>query len=80
MRRPRPSLDVTPGDIAVLQYTGGTTGLSKGAVLTHRNLSCNAQQIHAWFPVDRQRVDPDRLPLFHVFDLSVGMNWSIWSG
>lgn len=69
-------------DIAVLQYTGGTTGLSKGAVLTHRNLSCNAQQIHAWFP----DVDPGRevnlicLPLFHVFGLSVGMNWSIWAG
>ncbi|MEM8709336.1 MAG: long-chain fatty acid--CoA ligase [Planctomycetota bacterium] len=69
-------------DIAVLQYTGGTTGLSKGAVLTHRNLSCNAQQIHAWFP----EVDPGRevnvicLPLFHVFGLSVGMNWSIWAG
>ena len=77
-----PSLDVTPDDIAVLQYTGGTTGLSKGAVLTHRNLSCNAQQIHAWFP----KVDPGNevtlicLPLFHVFGLSVGMNWSIWSG
>ena len=77
-----PALEVSPDDIAVLQYTGGTTGLSKGAVLTHRNLSCNAQQIHAWFP----KVDPGNevtlicLPLFHVFGLSVGMNWSIWSG
>lgn len=69
-------------DIAVLQYTGGTTGLSKGAVLTHRNLSCNAQQIHAWFPeVETGReVNIICLPLFHVFGLSVGMNWSIWAG
>ena len=74
----------SPGmdDIAVLQYTGGTTGLSKGAVLTHRNLVCNAQQIHAWFP----GVEPGRevtlncLPMFHVFGLSVGMNWSVWCG
>ncbi len=69
-------------DIAVLQYTGGTTGPSKGAVLTHRNLSCNTQQIHAWFP----KVEPGKevtiicLPLFHVFGLSVGMNWSVFSG
>ncbi|MEM9381443.1 MAG: long-chain fatty acid--CoA ligase [Planctomycetota bacterium] len=77
-----PSIDVGIDDIAVLQYTGGTTGLSKGAVLTHRNLSCNAQQIHAWFP----KVEPGRevnlvcLPLFHVFGLSVAMNWSVWAG
>ena len=68
-------------DIAVLQYTGGTTGLSKGAVLTHRNLSCNVQQIHAWFPdVEAGReVNLLCLPLFHVFGLTVGMNWSIWA-
>lgn len=69
-------------DIAVLQYTGGTTGPSKGAVLTHRNLSCNTQQIHTWFPKVElgQEVNILCLPLFHVFGLSVGMNWSIWSG
>ncbi len=69
-------------DIAVLQYTGGTTGPSKGAVLTHRNLSCNTQQIHTWFPKVElgQEVNLLCLPLFHVFGLSVGMNWSIWSG
>ncbi|MEM6567240.1 MAG: long-chain fatty acid--CoA ligase [Planctomycetota bacterium] len=77
-----PAVDVGIDDIAVLQYTGGTTGLSKGAILTHRNLSCNAQQIHAWFP----KVEPGRevnlvcLPLFHVFGLSVAMNWSVWAG
>lgn len=77
-----PELSVGMDDICVLQYTGGTTGLSKGAVLTHRNLVCNAQQIHTWFP----KVDPGRevtlncLPMFHVFGLSVAMNWSIWSG
>ena len=77
-----PSIDVGIDDIAVLQYTGGTTGLSKGAILTHRNLSFNAQQISAWFT----KAEPGRevtlicLPLFHVFGLSVGMNWAVWSG
>lgn len=77
-----PAFERSMNDIAVLQYTGGTTGLSKGAVLTHRNLSCNAQQIHAWFPDAEpgNEVNLICLPLFHVFGLSVGMNWSIWCG
>ena len=76
------ALDRGMDDIAVLQYTGGTTGPSKGAILTHRNLSCNAQQIHAWFPDVQlgREVSILCLPLFHVFGLSVGMNWSIWAG
>lgn len=63
-------------DVAMLQYTGGTTGVSKGAMLTHRNLSCNVQQIAAWLPDLAQdgEVWLGCLPFFHVFGLTVSMN------
>ena len=61
-------------DIAFLQYTGGTTGVSKGAVLTHRNLIANVLQSEAWI---RPQLDPDQaliaitaLPLYHIFALT----------
>ena len=69
-------------DLAVLQYTGGTTGVPKGAMLTHRNLVANARQCLAWFP----DVEPGRervlavLPFFHVFAMTVALNFSIASG
>jgi long-chain acyl-CoA synthetase len=69
-------------DLAVLQYTGGTTGVPKGAMLTHRNLVANARQCLAWFP----DVEPGRerilavLPFFHVFAMTVAMNFGIASG
>lgn len=77
---PRPEIDWN--EIAVLQYTGGTTGVSKGAVLTHRNLSSNVQQIDAWFPEVEygKEVILVCLPLFHVFGMSVGMNWAVRTG
>ena len=71
--RPRPA--ITMDDTALLQYTGGTTGVAKGAMLTHRNLSCNVQQVTAWF-VDVRRggeVMMGVLPFFHVFGLTVAM-------
>jgi long-chain acyl-CoA synthetase len=77
-----PRADVGLEDVAVLQYTGGTTGVSKAAVLTHANLSINVQQVSHWF----QGVEPGRevilvaLPLFHVFGMTVGMNWAAWTG
>jgi len=61
-------------DIAFLQYTGGTTGVAKGAVLTHRNLVSNLQQADAWV---KEAVDPGHeiiltaLPLYHIFSLTV---------
>ena len=72
----------TMDDVAVLQYTGGTTGLSKGAVLTHRNLSINVQQIDAWFTGVRpgEEVVLCALPMFHVFGMTVAMNWGVWAG
>jgi long-chain acyl-CoA synthetase len=59
-------------DIAFLQYTGGTTGISKGAMLTHRNIIANIQQADAWFKsllVDKQEIIITALPLYHVFSL-----------
>jgi long-chain acyl-CoA synthetase len=71
----RPALD----DVAVIQYTGGTTGVSKGALLTHRNISCNVQQIHAWFrdvQVGQESLLA-ALPYFHIFGLTVCMAWPL---
>ena len=74
----RPALD----DVAVIQYTGGTTGVSKGAMLTHRNISCNVQQIQAWFR-DVQLGEESllaALPYFHIFGLTVCMAWPLRAG
>lgn len=60
-------------DIAFLQYTGGTTGVSKGAVLTHRNIIANLQQADAWFGsllTEGQEVIITALPLYHIFSLT----------
>jgi long-chain acyl-CoA synthetase len=73
---------VTPGpdDIAVLQYTGGTTGVSKGAVLLHRNLVANLLQAQAWYQPALRRVPEGEqvtqvcaLPLYHIFGFTVNM-------
>jgi long-chain acyl-CoA synthetase len=73
---------ITPEAIAVLQYTGGTTGTPKGAMLTHANLTVNVSQVKAW--QNRQATEHDRilgvLPLFHVFAMTTVMNLSIASG
>lgn len=66
---------VTPDDIAVLQYTGGTTGVSKGAELRHRNLVANIRQLVSWFsPTERTESFLAALPLFHVFGMTVTQN------
>ncbi len=69
-------------EIAVIQYTGGTTGVSKGAMLTHRNLSSNAQQVSAWFTTLEfgKEVWLASLPFFHVFGMTVSMNFPIRVG
>ena len=69
-------------DIAVLQYTGGTTGTPKGAMLTHRNLYANTLQSVAWF-ADVQRGQEKMLavlPFFHVFAMTAIMNFSVAAG
>ena len=66
---------VTPDDIALLQYTGGTTGVSKGAELRHRNLTANIRQLISWFsPAERVESFLAALPLFHVFGMTVTQN------
>ena len=76
-----PDLDIKE-DVAILQYTGGTTGFPKGAMLTHRNLSINAQQCRAVLYMVEDNVGAvlTVLPLFHVFGMTVCMNLSIQMG
>ena len=65
---------ISPDDIAFLQYTGGTTGVPKGAMLTHRNMVANLRQIHGWLaPAIRAEgeIFVAALPLYHVFALQV---------
>jgi long-chain acyl-CoA synthetase len=77
----RPAIDPF-NDVAVLQYTGGTTGTPKGAMLTHANLAVNCLQGAAWaqhVAVDRERVLA-ALPFFHVFAMTAVMNFAIARG
>ncbi len=71
-----------PQDLAVLQYTGGTTGVPKAAALTHANLLANVTQINAWLP--RLRYGQERvvglLPFSHSFGLTVCLNWPLSQG
>jgi long-chain acyl-CoA synthetase len=77
---PRPAIGLD--DLAVLQYTGGTTGAAKGAMLTHRNLSCNTQQLRAWLTdlAPGREVFMAALPLFHSFGMTVCMNLAVYTG
>jgi long-chain acyl-CoA synthetase len=71
------AVDIGPDDVAFLQYTGGTTGVSKGATLLHRNVVANIMQTEAWFkPVldtlgDRPLTVVCALPLYHIFALTI---------
>jgi long-chain acyl-CoA synthetase len=69
-------------DVAMYQYTGGTTGVSKGVMLTHANLSKNVQQCRAWFPTFNEGAEVmlGALPFFHVFGLTTAMNFAIYMG
>jgi long-chain acyl-CoA synthetase len=69
-------------DVAMYQYTGGTTGISKGVELTHANLSCQVQQAAAWFPkLERgKEIVLGALPYFHVFGLTACMNFAVSMG
>ncbi|MEH3146753.1 MAG: AMP-binding protein [Methylobacterium frigidaeris] len=65
---------VGPDDLAFLQYTGGTTGVAKGAMLTHRNIAANVEQCRLWFALpegeDQGRVMVAALPFYHIFGLT----------
>jgi len=69
-------------DIAMFQYTGGTTGVSKGVMLTHGNISRQVQQVAAWFPdfITGSEVMLGALPFFHVFGLLTAMVLSVFKG
>jgi long-chain acyl-CoA synthetase len=73
---------VSPDDTALLQYTGGTTGVPKGAVLTHRNLVVNAVQSRAWLTLrnEGEAVILGVIPFFHVYGMTTAMNLGILIG
>ncbi|MCW8207959.1 long-chain-fatty-acid--CoA ligase [Verminephrobacter aporrectodeae subsp. tuberculatae] len=78
---------IAPDDIALLQYTGGTTGVSKGAVLLHRNVIANVLQTEAWnapamekIPAGEQPTAVCALPLYHIFAFTVNMMLSMRIG
>jgi long-chain acyl-CoA synthetase len=74
--------NVTPDDIAILQYTGGTTGTPKGAILTHRNLVANAVHNRVW--LTRGKEGEERvlavIPFFHVYGMTTAMNLGVLMG
>jgi long-chain acyl-CoA synthetase len=73
-RSPFRDASISPDDVAFLQYTGGTTGVPKGAMLTHRNMVANLRQIHAWIAPAihaEGEIFVAALPLYHVFALQV---------
>jgi long-chain acyl-CoA synthetase len=79
-RSPWRAPQVRGADMAVLQYTGGTTGVSKGAVLLHRNVLANVRQAHAWhqpvladLPADEQLTSVCALPMYHIFAFTVNL-------
>jgi long-chain acyl-CoA synthetase len=74
-------VDVTREDIAFLQYTGGTTGVSKGAMLTHRNILANMQQTGAWISTvfeEGADIAIAPLPLYHIFCLTATLSFMKW--
>ncbi len=79
--------DIKPDDIALLQYTGGTTGVSKGAVLLHRNVIANVLQAEAWNEPVMKSLAPGEqptsvcaLPLYHIFAFTVNMMLGMRTG
>jgi long-chain acyl-CoA synthetase len=78
----RPKVEVGPDDLALFQYSGGTTGVSKGAIALHRNLVANALQIRLWMvsAEDGKEVVLMGIPLFHVYGMVAGMLFAIKTG
>ena len=70
-----PDVTINPDDVALFQYTGGTTGVPKAAMLTHRNLVANAMQVAAWIPGFKRGsiIMMGALPFFHVYGMTVAL-------
>ncbi len=79
---PRPKLEIGPDDTALFQYSGGTTGVSKGAVAMHRNVVANALQIKSWMTGldEGKEVVLMAIPLFHVYGMVAGMSFAMATG
>lgn len=77
---PSPAIAVLPDDVAVLQYTSGTTGGLKAAMMTHHNLLANACQNNAWFAWRPGDVVAGALPLCHTWGLSCVLVAAVWAG
>ncbi len=77
-----PKVDIDTNDVALFQYTGGTTGVPKAAMLMHSNLIANVMQIDAWVPdmAHGKEVFMGAIPFFHVFGMTVGMLESLYVG
>jgi len=77
-----PVVNISFNDVAQYQYTGGTTGVSKGVILSHKNLCVQLQQVEAWFPHLKRGEEKmlGALPFFHVFGLTISMNFAIYMG
>lgn len=74
----RPDIDITHEDVAIFQYSGGTTGLPKAAVGTHYNLVANTLQIRSWIPGEGGEDSVlMAIPLFHVYGMVAGMSYAI---
>src|SRR6266540_2660614 len=79
---PRPNVEVGPDDTALFQYSGGTTGVSKGAVALHRNVVANTLQIKCWMSglEEGKEVTLMSIPLFHVYGMVAGMSFAMSCG
>jgi long-chain acyl-CoA synthetase len=78
---PMKPVSLTGDDIAFLQYTGGTTGVAKGAMLTHRNLLANLEQVSAWISCsfkEAEEIVIAPLPLYHIFCLTSTLSFMKW--
>lgn len=78
----KPNVEIGPDDTALFQYSGGTTGVSKGAVAMHRNVVANTLQIKSWMPglTPGGEVVLMAIPLFHVYGMVAGMNFAMANG
>ncbi len=79
---PKPQVEVLPEDSALFQYSGGTTGVPKGAVAMHKNVVANALQIKNWMTnlIEGKEVVLMGIPLFHVYGMVAGMHFAMASG